>query len=248
MAILLVRHAESNANVDESICQHQADHRIALSDKGITQAEKLGQFMANYMSIINPENDKVRLWASPYLRTTQTALGLQQNAPDVNWDMPERGTHIFFDDRLREREFGYFYGFTDEENAEQYPKEWQHFQRVIKQKGRYYARPLGGESGADVSDRLRTFKETLWRDLQLGFKHHVIVNHGFTLRCFVTSFLNLHPNIFEEEKNPANTAVRLLDIDPMTKRYADYGYVYDPDKALYLDGKPEVPIVHKLVL
>lgn len=248
MAILLVRHAQSEANLDESLFQTVADHAIALSPKGHDQAAKVGQFVENYFSVVNPENKPVRLWASPYLRTTQTAIGLRDNAPQVNWDVSVRDENIFFDDRLREREFGYFDGLNDDEIAEHYPKEWDHYQKIRLAQGNYYARPFGGESGADVANRLRTFKETLWRDLAKGKEHHVIVNHGFTLRCFVTAFLNLHPTIFANERNPANTAVRLLDTDSVTGNYADYGYVYDPDKAIFLNEKPTNPVEHKLVL
>ncbi|MDB5478710.1 MAG: hypothetical protein JWM96_1205, partial [Alphaproteobacteria bacterium] len=152
-----------------------------------------------------------------------------------------RGEHIFFDDRLREREFGLFDGMKDEEISKIYPQQWQHYQKMMQQGGKYYAKPYGGESGANVADRLRSHKETLWRDNKKGIKNHVIVNHGFTLRCFVTSFLNLHPVFFSMEKNPSNTAIRLLDIDPMTNRYADYGYIYDPEKEIYLTEKPAEP-------
>lgn len=247
MAVLIVRHAQSEANVDDALAKSKADHKIGLTPKGFEEADALGRFLDNYLDIINPEKSPVRLWASPYLRTTQTAQAVYNNTPHVNWNMSERGTHIFFDDRLREREFGYFSGFTDEENAERYPKEWEFYQSVFAQQGRYYARPHGGESGADVSDRLRTFKETLWRDIAIGYKHHVIVTHGFTTRCFVTSFLNLHPDIFENEKNPNNTAVRMLDYDPLIKRYADYGYIYDPVKNIALGEHPHVPVTHQPV-
>lgn len=249
MTILLVRHAESVANLDETIFKTTGDHCIELSPEGLRQAEAVGKFIENYNSINNPNNEKVRLWASTYKRTTQTARGLQHNAPDVNWDISaSTNDTIFFDDRLRERGFGLFDGLNDAQCAETYPVQWAHYQKMMQKKGRYYAKPYDGESGAIVSDRLRTFKETLWRDIAKGKKNHVIVNHGFTLRCFVTSFLNLHPDIFEEMKNPSNTAVRLLDIDPMTKRYADYGYIYDPKNNIYLTEKPAKPIRYEPVL
>jgi 2,3-bisphosphoglycerate-dependent phosphoglycerate mutase len=240
MAILLVRHAESVANINKILHRTMGDHAIPLTEKGEGQADQVGEFLDNYLSF-NLPGEKVRLWASPYKRTTQTAQGIYNHAPHVPWDVSVRGNHICFDPRLRERESGYFDGLDDEEIEKEYPDQWRHYQKTKQDSGNYYTRPYGGESAADVCDRLSTFKETLWRDIHSGVKHHVIVNHGFTLRCFVTSFLNLHPDSFAEEKNPSNTAVRLLDIDPITKRYADYGYIYDPKEGLYLNDRPPEP-------
>ena len=40
--IVLIRHGESEANLDTSLHQSVADHRIALSDKGWEQAREAG--------------------------------------------------------------------------------------------------------------------------------------------------------------------------------------------------------------
>lgn len=243
MAIFLVRHAESEANLDESLFSTMGDHTIPLSPEGEQQAAKVGEFMQNYLSM-NLPGQPVRLWASTYERTKQTATGMQENAPNVPWETSVRGRQIFGDPRLREREFGYWDGLSDEQIAKEYPREWKHYNKVRQERGKYYARPHGGESAADVCNRLATFKETLWRDIKNGHQHHVVVNHGLTLRCFVNSFLNLSPDDFEEEVNPSNTAVRLLDIDPETGRFGDYGYIYDPQKEIALTEKPAKPRIY----
>lgn len=243
MAILLVRHAQSEANLDKNLFRTMSDQAIPLSQTGIQQAEKLGKFVDNYLSVTLKEQERVRLWSSSYTRTAQTASGLYKNSPNVNWDVSAKG-HIFFDQRLREREFGYFDGLGDEEIMARYPEEWKHYKKMMQGKGRFFAKPYNGESGANVCDRLETFKATLFRDIDRhdGIHHHVIVNHGFTLRCFVTNFFHLHHDFFEEMKNPSNTAVRLIDKDPSTGRYADYGYIYDPDNNICMTQKPEEPI------
>ena len=249
MAIILIRHAESGANLNETLFRTMGDHAISpisLSKAGLKQADKVGEFLQNYIGM-NMPGEEVRLWASPYMRTTQTAQGIYNNTPNVVWNKSVRGHNIFFDARLREREFGYFDGLSDDEIAETYPDQWRHYQKTKKESGHYYTKPYGGESAANVCDRLATFKETLWRDIDKGRQHHVIVNHGFTLRCFVNSFLNLHPTDFAAEKNPSNTAVRLLDIDPQTNCYADYGYIYDPKIDLALTIKPKTPRSYNLI-
>lgn len=246
MTILLVRHAESKANLDESLFRTTGDHNIALSDTGHEQAKAVGAFVNDYF-LKNPPDGKVRLWASPYLRTTQTAQGLLENAPDVAWDFKANGQNIFFDARLREREFGYFDGLNDDEIPKEFPVQWQHYRKMMDDdrelgegsSGKYYARPYGGESAADVTVRLHTFLETLWRDMAKGITSHVIVNHGFTLRCFVSAFFHGHPSEFLQEKNPSNTAVRLLARDREVEgeekpRYRDAGYIYDPRKDIRL--------------
>jgi broad specificity phosphatase PhoE len=239
MPIFLVRHAQSAANIDEDLFRTTGDHAIAITEHGHIQARKAGEFIENYITINHPD-DMVRLWASPYLRTTETAQDLQQAAKRIKWDSSKQhGGQIFFNSRLREREFGYFDGLNDEQIAEKYPDQWQHYQKNKKEPmGKYWAKPYGGESVADVSERLDGFKESLFRDINKGVTNHTIVNHGLTLRAFVNNFFHLHPAHFMAEKNPANTAVRLLDINSETGRWADYGYIYDPDEGIYMTEKP----------
>lgn len=249
MAIFLIRHAKSAGNEDEKVHAQMGDHAIPLTTLGLRQADAVGAFIQNYISMNLPADEIVRLWASTYKRTTQTAKGLLSNAPNVNWDDNRQGGKIFYDARLREREFGYFDGLNDIEIAEQHPIQWAHMQKTKLENGKYYAKTYGGENAANVSDRLATFKETLWRDIHKGIKHHVIVNHGYTQRVFVNMFLHLHPDHFEEETNPDNTEVRLLDIDPMTGRYADYGTIYTPSEGgsgILLLNKPETPKIYLL--
>ncbi len=48
MRIILVRHGESEANVDMSIYERQADSEISLTDKGFQQAGNAGKFLRDY--------------------------------------------------------------------------------------------------------------------------------------------------------------------------------------------------------
>lgn len=48
MKILLVRHGESLANVDLNVYKTSADHDIALTERGVEQAEYAGEFLKAY--------------------------------------------------------------------------------------------------------------------------------------------------------------------------------------------------------
>ena len=247
MTILLVRHAESKANVDHKVYGEVADHTIPLSDKGREQAKNVGVYINDFYKN-NPSKSKVRLWSSPYIRTTQTTLILRDHAPDVKWDFSARGVDIHFDERLREREWGahqyadYMEGGSNV-MKEHDPHYHAHFFRTWETpQGRYFMRPKGGESAADIATRLRSFFHDLYFDINRGITDHVIVMHGMSMLAFVYAFTKTHPLFFNDEEIGANTCVRLLDKDPKTDRYADYGFIYDPDKNVYLLNKPEAPI------
>ena len=75
MRIFLVRHGESITNVDPSIYASMPDHAIPLSDDGITQSIEAGRFLDDYLGALPRDGAHfaVRMWASPYRRTRQTA-------------------------------------------------------------------------------------------------------------------------------------------------------------------------------
>ena len=76
--IYLIRHGETEANVDTSVYVDKADHAIRLTSAGITQAEEAGAFLAERLLAEqkqNPEDfGKIRLWHSPYYRARETAF------------------------------------------------------------------------------------------------------------------------------------------------------------------------------
>lgn len=72
--------------------------------------------------------------------------------------------------------------------------------------GHFYYRFDGGESCADVYDRISSFLNTMYRDFE---KEHfaenvIIVTHGMALRVFLMRFFHLSVEMFEELKNPKN--------------------------------------------
>lgn len=238
MTILFVRHGESMANVDTANLLDQPNHLSPLSDKGWEQARRAGIFVNDFYKHNAPKSP-VRLWVSPFVRATQTALGMMDTAQDVRWDVSRRGEIMQFDDRLRERETTYFEGYSHDENAARHPEQTAYYKRVLAtQGGRYYARPFGGENFADLSLRIHSVMQDLYHDIERGITEHVIVSHGNMMMVFMLAITKAHPFCIDAIKQPPNTSIRLFDMDAVSGRYEDFGYVYNPEDDTYLLDKP----------
>ena len=82
--------------------------------------------------------------------------------------------HLF----LRERDAGWTYDMTTAEAEAAFP--W--LQGYWDTFGRFFARPPGGESFADVAERVYLFLGMLFRDR--ARQRVLVVSHGGTLRVF----------------------------------------------------------------
>ena len=149
--LLLVRHGESEGNVAATLA-HQAgahviqvparDADVELSDTGRQQALALGQFLAGF-----PDESRVVVWSSPYVRARQTA---ELAVTTGGWQTP-----VLIDERLRDRELGILDMLTSLGVEARLPEEAERRRWL----GKFYYRPPGGESWADVVLRLRSL---LW--------------------------------------------------------------------------------------
>jgi broad specificity phosphatase PhoE len=236
MKILLVRHGESEGNVDRTVHSKMADHAIPLSERGHQQARRAGEFLGkwftdNEASIVmsNPLQPLVhvgsgklpfRLWNSPYLRTRQTANGILTAIKETTGAVPCWGVreHI----NLAEQQYGLFDGLDDDELTDQYPKEHEHYQKCEAAGGKFWARMPLGESRFDVAVRVHQAFGTFQRDADRhGIDTLVVVAHGTTIRAFVMQWLHLSFEWFEKEPNPKNCSIRLLIGDK------DLGYIHE---------------------
>ena len=205
------------ANIDNAVYLTTAGHAIPLSDLGKSQAKQAGQFLHKHFSAYSSGVRKVSLWTSPYLRTRQTADGIEEACGKYITDRKE-------DILLCEQQFGLFDGIPDEELSNQFPVEYAHYEKCERHGGEFWARMPLGESRFDVALRIRLFFGTIQRDAEKSDVHDVIVVcHGVTLRAFVMSWLHLTPEWFEIEKNPTNCAIRLL------RDNSDQGYIFASD-------------------
>lgn len=153
--LVLIRHGESEGNVAATRA-HQAgahvidvparDADVGLSDTGREQALALGRFLAGV-----PEQSRGAVWSSPYARARQTA---ELAVGTGGW----RG-QIRLDERLRDRELGILDMLTSDGVEARLPEEAQRRRWL----GKFYYRPPGGESWADVVLRLRSLLADLDR-------------------------------------------------------------------------------------
>ena len=153
--LAVVRHGQSTGNVTaeeaetgglEAIDIPERDADVPLSGTGREQAEAVGRWLAGLPGDERPELAVV----SPYLRTRQTA------------ELALAGTGIasVVDERLRDRELGILDLLTGRGVEARLPGEAARRRRL----GKFYYRPPGGESWADVLLRLRALLRELHDD------------------------------------------------------------------------------------
>lgn len=144
----LTRHGESIGNVAATTAEREGldviaieerDADVPLSTTGAEQAQAFGAWLADHDGGIGTA------WVSPYLRAQQT----------LSLAMAESGSTLvpLVDERLRDRELGVLDLLTRRGVERLHPEEAERCRRL----GKYYHRPPGGESWADVALRLRSF-------------------------------------------------------------------------------------------
>jgi probable phosphoglycerate mutase len=173
----LVRHGQSQGNVARDLADaagHSVinldvrDVDVPLSQLGERQARAAGRWFADLAPGERPE----LILSSPYLRAKQTAAAICEAGA-----LAGGKAKTIVDERLREREFGVFDGLTTRGIREKFPDEAAHRAKM----GKFYHRPPGGESWADVILRLRSVLNTI--NLLYADRRIVIVCHQVVVLC-----------------------------------------------------------------
>lgn len=212
MKIFLIRHGESICNSHENFKLGVPDHKVYLTEKGVEQAYKSAQSLIQYLNKKDITLENSRMWVSPYMRTRQTAEIFNEylNISDVK-------EHL----NIVEQQYGLFDALPMEAWKERYPDEFEYYNKSCNYDGRFWARLPLGESAFDVAIRVHQFFGTIHRDFEKhGTDKLFIFTHGTTLRAFVMQWLHCSPEWFENEKNPNNCWIRLIDNNE------DMGYIY----------------------
>ena len=199
--IILVRHGESEGNVNKTLYCTTPDSLIRLTARGYLQGVATGEEIRRLIG-----NESVTFFYSPYMRTRQTLLG-------VSHAWRGRRVKMIAEPRLREQDFG---NFQDVAVMEECHKERRRF-------GRLWYRFPSGEAGSDVYGRVGD----LWATLRNFMDHPrdrparnvVLVTHGLLMRYVCMFYFRWTEQEFEQVWNPSNGECWVLDKIPVSGRY-----------------------------
>jgi broad specificity phosphatase PhoE len=202
----LIRHGESMGNVADARA-HEAgaarldldvrDPDVPLSDTGRAQAQALGRHLAALPADQRP----TAALSSPFARALTTA---RLATADI-------GVRVRTDERLRERDFGSFDGMTGAGIREHYPDEAGRRDLL----GKFYYRPPGGESWADVALRLRSLLAT--EALRHDCDRLLVVAHQAVIMVFRYVLEELTEQellAVDREQRVANASLTRYEADP----------------------------------
>lgn len=194
--IILIRHAESEGNVNKGLYFSKPDYSMEITSKGVTQAIESADKLEKII-----KKEEVAAYVSPFYRTRQT------------YNVISKLLNISFhreDPRIIEQEWrGNISKLGSFEGVEKERDEYGHF----------YFRFNGGESCADVYNRVTTFLDTLHRDFEKSNfpKNALIVTHGMTLRIILMRWFHWTVEEFELIRNPANCGYYILELQENNK-------------------------------
>lgn len=190
--IILIRHGESQANVDKYLFGRVPDYTIELTDKGREQAREAGKRLKELV-----QDESLYFYVSPFWRARSTFECVAAAFPRCQFEYGE-------EPRLREQEWGYLRCNED----------FDKICRVRREYGTFYYRIPGGEAGSDVYDRINDLLGSLYRDFSdMDFpKNCVLVTHGLTIRLFIMRFFHLTVEEFELMLAPMNCALVVLEL------------------------------------
>ncbi|KAJ0703934.1 putative phosphoserine phosphatase [Helianthus annuus] len=204
--IILVRHGESEGNRDGSTYSTVPDHQIALTQQGISQARLAGTQIRQVVSGSDslPDTWKVYFYVSPYTRARSSLREIARSFPR------KCVIGVREECRIREQDFGNF----------QITEEMKVIKDVRQRFGRFFYRFPEGESAADVYDRVSSFLESLWRDIDMNRLNHdpstdlnlIIVSHGVASRVFLMKWFKWTVEQFEYLHNFDNCEFRVMQL------------------------------------
>ncbi|CAH9087153.1 unnamed protein product [Cuscuta europaea] len=203
--IILVRHGESQGNKDDAAYTVIPDHKIPLTSQGFEQAELAGWRIRDVISDQESSRSwKIYFYVSPYERTRSTLREIGRAFPR------KRVIGVREECRIREQDFGNFQVAdrmrASKENREKF--------------GRFFFRFPEGESAADVFDRVSSFLESLWRDIDMNRLHQgpgddlnlIIISHGLAIRVFLMKWFKWTVKQFERLGNLGNCEFRVMQL------------------------------------
>ncbi|KAF4389944.1 hypothetical protein CsatB_029518 [Cannabis sativa] len=204
--IILMRHGESQGNLDDAAYTTTPDYKIHLTQQGVAQARTAGAHLKDVVSqtSLDCPNWRVYFYVSPYERTRSTLREVGRSFSK------KRIIGVREECRIREQDFGNF----------QVEERMKAIKQTREKFGRFFYRFPEGESAADVFDRVAGFLESLWRDIDMNRLHldpsHelnlIIVSHGLTSRVFFMKWFKWTVEQFEQLNNFGNCDFRVMQL------------------------------------
>ncbi|RKF74599.1 Broad-range acid phosphatase DET1 [Golovinomyces cichoracearum] len=209
--IILIRHAQSEGNINREVHQTVPDHRVKLTAEGWTQAYDAGRRLREQLD----PNDTLHFFTSPYRRTRETTEGilstLTSDDPSPS-PFSRQSIKVYEEPRLREQDFGNFQPCSAE------------VERIWQERadyGHFFYRIPNGESAADAYDRVSGFNESLWR--QFGEDNFasvcILVTHGLMSRIFLMKWYHFSVEYFEDLRNVNHCEFLIMRRDDDNGKY-----------------------------
>lgn len=205
--IILLRHGQSEGNANKSVYKTKPDYALKLTEKGRYQCIEAAHKLTH---IVSPETP-IQFYVSPFWRTRETFLNISK--------VFSSSTNMYIEDpRIREQEWGVSQTNTGEfqeysDKMEEYRDQYGHF---------YYRFRNGGESCADVFDRVSDFIGTMFRDFEKSHypSNVIIVTHGMTMRLFLMRWFHCSVEEFETWGNPLNCGYYHMQYQTCSDKYS----------------------------
>jgi broad specificity phosphatase PhoE len=222
---MLARHGESAGNVAAAAAELDGLHsldvvlrdaEVPLTPLGEEQAGALGQ------ALVQLDEPPLAVWSSPYLRAASTARIAVDRAGET---LPIRE-----DERLRDRELGILDLLTSHGVEALHPEEAARRLRL----GKFWYRPPGGESWADVALRLRS----VLPEILAGEGPVLIVAHDVVVSLIVYVCCRMsEPEILELSRrravgNATLTTLNLVDRSWQLEGFGDTEHLRAADVAV----------------
>ncbi|XP_047954917.1 phosphoglycerate mutase-like protein AT74 [Salvia hispanica] len=200
--IVLLRHGESS-DTSGSGDGISPSHSTPLSRRGAEQARQAGTLIKDLLDQSCP-SWKIYVYVSPFECTRSTLREMGHAFP------ASRLIGVREECRVREQDLGNF----------QDPQKMRQLKEVRDKFGRFFFRFPEGESGADVYDRVSSFLESMWRDIDMQrFPHDggdelnlIIVSHGLAIRIFLMRWFRWTVEEFERLKSPKDCEFRVMQL------------------------------------
>lgn len=220
MSVYIIRHGESLANLHGNLplrvgYEGIRDEEVPLSQWGYRQAVEAGEALRGELARAAAAGRRLKVIHSPFLRTEQTTQGVLRGAGCEDADVTIHAA-------MREQGFGLFSCITDRRLiAKLWPEEHEAFVEARKL-DKHHARAPGGESRADVVERVRAFIADHAADFNDPDTDVVVVGHGLVNRALEMCLRGEDIEWLRKEPNPTNCAIRKLEGDLQRGYTAEY--------------------------